>query len=331
MEIADYISQYQPLVYRTFSNALKGEKLSHAYLLLGEDGIPLKETALYLAKSILCDNPTPFADLACKTCHRIDNDEYPDFALVDGSEDTIKKEEVANIVSRFSKTALEKKGIMVYIIHEAENMTIEAINGLLKFLEEPSPNTYAILTTRNASKILPTIISRCESIRMLPVPKKKIIQEAISIGVNEDDAELLVRFYNDANLVQEQSETSDYQKAKKAFLSTLEAMQDGELQTRFAIEKDVIPAINSKKSAKMYLDLLSLAFQDIVAIQSGGKGSLPSFKKRFEALIGKIPNAQKALLDTMTLRGKIETNINLGLLFTHLTYELYKKGDTNGK
>ena len=61
MSIGGYIKNKQPLVYRTFSNALESGKLAHAYLLLGEAGTPLKEAAMYLAKSVLCDYPNPLA------------------------------------------------------------------------------------------------------------------------------------------------------------------------------------------------------------------------------------------------------------------------------
>jgi DNA polymerase III gamma/tau subunit len=62
MKFASYLETKQPLVWKTFSNAMLTHRLSHAYLLSGEAGAPLKETALFLAKSILCDHPSPLAD-----------------------------------------------------------------------------------------------------------------------------------------------------------------------------------------------------------------------------------------------------------------------------
>lgn len=70
---------------------------------------------------------------------------------------------------------------MIYIINLVENMNVQAINSLLKFLEEPPANTYAFLTTENETKVLPTILSRCEKLRMLLIPKDIIKNEAIKM------------------------------------------------------------------------------------------------------------------------------------------------------
>lgn len=153
MIFLEYLEEKQPLVWKTFSHALTTHRLAHAYLLSGEAGAPLKETALFLAKSILCDHPTPMADETCLTCTRIDHRTYSDFIFLDGEADSIKKDDVQEVLGDFSKTPLESKGIMVYIIHLVENMTVEAVNSLLKFLEEPSKNTYAILTTENEARL----------------------------------------------------------------------------------------------------------------------------------------------------------------------------------
>ena len=88
MSIGGYIKNKQPLVYRTFSNALESGKLAHAYLLLGEAGTPLKEAAMYLAKSVLCDYPNPLADEECIICRRIEMNDYPDFIFYDGEENS---------------------------------------------------------------------------------------------------------------------------------------------------------------------------------------------------------------------------------------------------
>jgi DNA polymerase-3 subunit delta' len=145
MDFGAYLEKKQPLVYRSFSHALASIIGSPTPILLsGEAGTPLKETALFLAKSILCDHPHPLADDTCRSCQRVDHGTYSDLLILDGEASSLKKEDVQEVVSDFTKTPLEEKGIMIYIIHLVENMTVEAVNSLLKFLEEPSQNTYAI-------------------------------------------------------------------------------------------------------------------------------------------------------------------------------------------
>jgi DNA polymerase-3 subunit delta' len=194
MQIEDYLNKHQKVVYKTFLNSLNKKSLSHAYLLVGNPGTPLFEVAHFLAKSLLCDDPSPFACNTCITCLRIDDNNYPDFLIFDGSKSTIVKDNIAQIESRFEKKAFESKGIRIYILHLVENMTDEAVNALLKFLEEPDENVFAFLTTNNESNVLPTIISRCQTLKLISVPRIQIIEDAIRLGVTLEDAEFLSFF-----------------------------------------------------------------------------------------------------------------------------------------
>ena len=117
MQIKEYLSKFQPIIYQTFVNELANEKLSHAYLISGNPGMPLKETALFLAKSVLCDSPNPLACDTCITCARIDEGNYPDVMIFDGEKSAIKKSDIERIITNFDKSALESKGIMIYILH----------------------------------------------------------------------------------------------------------------------------------------------------------------------------------------------------------------------
>ena len=329
MRMKGYVEKKQPILYRTFSGALEKDVVTHSYLLLGEAGIPLKEVALYLAKSLLCDHPHPLADEECIYCQRIENEEYPDLVVLDGSESTIKKEEVINLVNGFQKTPLEKKGIMIYIVNMVENMGVEAVNSLLKFLEEPTPNTYAILTSQNESKILPTIISRCQSIRLRLSPIFEVIQEAIELGVDPQDAEILANFYNDADLVKEQSQNSAYQGAKKSADAYLDALNQGFEYGRYIMEKAIAPVLGArevgKSSARFFFDILVLFFQDISRKRAGDEIKLSSYATMIADLAEKLPHPEQSLLTIMTARGDIERNVNMGLLLAHIANIITKE------
>lgn len=325
MGLANYLKNRQPLVTKSFSYGLTHDQLAHSYLLSGEAGTPLKETALFLAKSIICDHPNPLADEECVTCQRIDRDEYPDFVFLDGEEDSIKKEEIRDTVNLFQKTPLERKGVMIYVIHLVENMTVEAVNSLLKFLEEPSPWTYAILTTQNEDKVLPTIVSRCEKLRLVLTPRKEVYEEALSLGVSQQDAEILSSFYNDGSLLRDASEKEDYRKIKVATENAVGALGSSFNFARYIFEKEVAPLLTTKQSGRFFFDLLSLFFQDIVAYKAGNPITLTSYDKIIAAAAKKLPHVESSLLSIMTLRGEIELNIRIGLILAHLVNVLTKE------
>lgn len=326
MKFEDYLQTYQPLVYRTFKNAIESGKIAHAYLLSGEKGVPLLETATFLAKSLLCDHPNPLACNNCLSCKRIDHHTYTDFILLDGREGQIKKGDVQEIVGDFSKTPLEAKGIMIYIINLVENMNIQAINSLLKFLEEPPAKTYAILTTENETKVLPTILSRCEKLRMLLIPKDIVKKEAINNGVKEEDAELLVNFYNNADILKEKSVDEGYLILKDLWLKSLDAFTRDSSTAVFEFENSILPALNdAKKKATSsfvnmftYLDMLALAFKDALAKQEKQNIFLKSYDKQIASLANNLHHLGSSLTEILKIRSILNTNINSSLALMHL-------------
>lgn len=332
MSFGSYLERKQPVVYRIFANAIQSGRISHAYLLLGEAGTPLERTALYFAKSLVCRHPDPLADETCPNCLRLDKGEYQDFRFFDGSSGSIKKEEMQEVVGDFSQTPLEKNGRMVYVIHQIEAMTPEAANSLLKFLEEPSESAYAILTSQNEAKVLPTILSRCQILRLRLTPRRQVVDEALGRSIPLADAELLSYFDNDVALIEESRQSLEYQNAKEAFELLLSAMLENPSKARYVMEKDVTALLNSrtgtlngKVAARYFFDMLTLAFQDLVAYRQGNPIELTSYATIIAGLKDKIQDPEGALLAIMKTRGEIETNINLGLLCTHLIYLIDKE------
>lgn len=330
MQIGEYLKKYQPIIYQTFVNSLQGDTLSHAYLLSGQPGTPLFETAKYLAKSILCDDPAPLACEQCISCLRVEDGNYPDFVVYDGSTQTIKKKEVVSIETQFDKTAFENKGVMIYILHLVENMTPVAVNAILKFLEEPGNRVYAFLTTNNESAVLPTIISRCQVMRLKLVSRGSVIQDAINKGVTQDDAELLSYFYNDADLIisflGDESEESSYKNAKSGFTSLLEVLaKDKGDEAVYICETNILPQMKSKESTRIFLDILIQAFEDMISIKYGKEAVLKSYLSPLSYLAEKMQNSEELLQEILKCRNLINLNVNTSLLVDHLIFQIIKE------
>lgn len=325
MQINNYLKKYQPIACRVLENAIKSNKISHAYLLIGESGIPLKDIALFFAKSILCDNPNPLACENCITCRRIEKNEYSDVLLFDGKERTIKKEDIEQITSNFSRTALEEKGKTLYIINLVENMTNEAVNSLLKFLEEPGKDTYAFLTTENESKVLPTIISRAQGIRLKLINQGLIISEAIEIGVSNEDAELLSSFYNNAELIKEQYNDSFYQNIKKQIYEYITILDSNFYSSIEYCDENIIPIIKTKEQARIFFDILTVIFQDIENAKIGNTLILQSYDTIIRSLSKKLKHIDKSLLEIMNARTQLDLNLNIPLLINKTTTIIIKE------
>ena len=327
MQVAKYLENKQPIIYRTFVRSLQNKHLSHAYLISGNPGTPLLEVAKYLAKSILCDNPDPLACNNCITCLRIDDNNYPDFIVLDGSKNVIKKDEVGNVETQFEKTPFETKGIMIYIIHLVENMRVEAVNSILKFLEEPNSEIYAFLTTNNENSVLPTIISRCQHLRLKLVNRQEVINDAIDLNVPKEDAELLSYFYNDGELIydilQDEKENDNYVNAKEAFVEFLSTLtKDDKREAIYFSQKSIIPLIKSKESARFFLDILVEAFEDILNIQHDKSPILTSYATILQELANKLSNVSESLIEILKTRNTINLNVNTSLMMDHLVFKI---------
>ena len=147
---------------------VKENKVSHSYMFVGIDGIGKKIIAKQFAKKILCTNNIQEKCDECKSCIEFDSDNHPDFLYIEPDGNSIKIEQI-----RYLQKKIQEKPIIsnkkVYIINDANKMTIEAQNCLLKTLEEPPEYSTIILIGNNESAFLNTIKSRCMIITFRPI------------------------------------------------------------------------------------------------------------------------------------------------------------------
>lgn len=184
----------QKIASQFFCNARKHDHLPHAILLFGDKSAPVKEVASFLAKSLLCQNDLLACD-ECRGCHDYEEGKTADFYIIDGSSSIIKKEEINDLSNSFVLKSKDEKQAGLYLIYEIGNITGPAANALLKFLEEPPAGVHAILTTTIREKVLPTILSRVVSIRVLPVIQEyeeglldpKVLMVLASYNLTQDE------------------------------------------------------------------------------------------------------------------------------------------------
>ena len=326
MKYDEYLEKYQPFIYNTFINSLKFNKVSQAYLIKGSDGTPTLDIALFLAKTLICEEPSPLACSSCLNCIRFEEGNYADFMLIDGSKNTIKVGDIENLQKFLASSSLEKQGKKIYIINRLENANKEAVNALLKTLEEPTSSVYAFITTQNEAKLLPTIISRCQILSLLPINKSIVKQNAINEGVLLEDADILSYFYCDVEVIKQKSEEENYKEQKKLLYETLNALTISSEEAIYYAQTNLIKNIKTKEDARLYIDLLSIAFKDILHIQNNQPLVLEGAKEQIDTLSKKYKNISEIYLEIMLSRGQIEDNVNLSLLLQHIFIYIRKEG-----
>lgn len=182
----------QNVLYNLIKNAATNNSFSHAYLFEFNNEI-FFENIITFVKFILC----PKRDIDnfgnncenCNICRYIDLNSYDDLKIIDPVNGIIRKQQITFLQNDFSNKSLND-GYRVYIIRNCDKMNLSASNGILKFLEEPNDKIIAILTTNNVKKLLPTIVSRCQYIKINDYIKYKdnsIDNLKMLLSVNYDD------------------------------------------------------------------------------------------------------------------------------------------------
>ncbi|GAB6072323.1 DNA polymerase III subunit gamma/tau [Venenivibrio stagnispumantis] len=175
----------QDFVVKTLKNAIKLNRISHAYIFAGSRGIGKTTIARILTKVLNCKNPQDFEPCnECENCIQINKGAFPDLYEIDAASNR-GIDDIRNIKENINYAPV-KGNYKVYIIDEAHMLTREAFNALLKTLEEPPPRNIFILATTELHKIPETIKSRCQIFLFKPPTINQIKDYLRKILENEN-------------------------------------------------------------------------------------------------------------------------------------------------
>lgn len=167
-------------------NTIKRDRIPHAYLFHGIEGIGKRTTAKILAKALNCKEQNADSCEICNSCLKIEHGNHPDVIFIKPDGVFIKIAAIRNLQDQIKFRPFEGRK-RVFIIAEADRMNEPSANALLKTLEEPVPSNVFILTTSRVHRLPQTIISRCQKIRFNPVRPDVIISFLTDrLSMNQD-------------------------------------------------------------------------------------------------------------------------------------------------
>ncbi len=183
-------------VKQHFQKAIESHKISHAYILAGEAGMGRKSLAHAFALTLLCEKGGSQPCMECHACRQVLSGNHPDLIhVVHEKPATIGVDDIREQINDTIQIRPYSSYYKIYIVDEAEKMTVQAQNALLKTIEEPPSYAVIILLTTNPESFLPTILSRCVQLKLRPL-RDSVIQEYLMgvLKIPENDARLYAAF-----------------------------------------------------------------------------------------------------------------------------------------
>lgn len=263
------ITERQPFLTKHFAKLIRENKLVHAYLLSGAEGTGKIELAKWIAKGIFClnsQNGVPC--LKCSECNRIENNNHPDVVTIMPDGLSIKVEQIRYLKSEFNKSGVESDR-KVFIIQDAQKMSIGAANSLLKFLEEPSGNITAFLLTSEPQKLLPTIISRCQEVEMQQLTSGQLEQELISEGISEKNSHILANLAQSVVEAKKINDNENFDKILATVNNWYRKLLRKDLLSFVMIQSKIIGLIQNKEDQNLVLQVIILTVRDTVLERFG--------------------------------------------------------------
>ncbi|OEH91696.1 DNA polymerase III subunit delta' [Bacillus solimangrovi] len=317
---------FQPIVVQMLTNAIKKDRIAHAYLFEGGRGTGKKEMSLQLAKSLMCENCYDTEPCGtCRNCQRISSGNHPDVHVLTPEGQSLKKEQILFLQQEFSKTGVESNK-KIYILEHADRMTIQAANSLLKFLEEPSSDTTAILLTEQAHRMLDTILSRCQKLSFKPLPSELLIEKLVKQDVPLKLAKTVANITNNLTEALSLLENDWFAQARKLVIQLTEALNQRSEFTLIWIHNHWVKFFQDRVQLNLGLDLLLLWYKDLLYMQAGEEEKIVYIDQqemiKQEALRVSQQTVAQQLTAILMAKKRIHSNMNAQLLMEQLVLRL---------
>ena len=276
----------QQLPVQTLERSLAEGRLHHAYLFVGPAHLGKATLAVQLAQALNCDADTPPCG-ACPSCTRIAGGNHADVRFVSLGDNaaSIGIDAVRDVINSAHLRPYEGR-TRVFVVTEADLLTRDAANALLKVLEEPPDDVVLILVGHSADNLLPTVRSRCQTFYFRPLPVgevARILQE--ERGVGAEQADVLARLSRGCVgwAVAASEDDALYASVHQRIEQIVDAIEGG-LEERLAYAGELARRLDRDRSAgreELFLWLRWL--RDVMLVQQGHGGSIANLSWR-EAL-----------------------------------------------
>lgn len=313
-------------------NAIKANKVSHAYILNGEKGSGKKIIARVFAKALNCESGQQRPCGVCHSCRLAESGNHPDIIEVTHDKpnsigvDDIREQVVEDVSVRPYSSPYK-----VYIISDGERMTLQAQNALLKTIEEPPAYAVILILTSNSSALLPTILSRCVLLNTKPISDEQVHAYLMEhVHIPDYQADICVAFAQGNIGKALQLATSDkFNEIKAAAVHLLTHAREMDIADITASVKAVS---EFKVDIRDYLDILAVWYRDVLYFKATSDANGIIFKENLRAIKEQTRQCsyegiEKILEGISKAKMRLNANVNFELTMELLFLLIKENGE----
>ena len=313
----DIIGQEQ--IKEHLRNALATGKVSHAYIINGEKSSGKEFIAKVFAMALQCEQGQMDPCQECRSCKQALSGNHPDIIYVTHEKpNTISVDDIRRQVNGDVAIKPYSAPRKVYLIGEAEKMTVQAQNALLKTLEEPPEYAVIIFLTSNVNTLLPTIMSRCVMLHMKPVADE-LVKEYLcgQLQIPDYKAEVCAAFARgNIGRAKALASSEDFENVKSEALSLLKYIQDMELNEIIAAVKKIT---EYKLEINDYLDICAIWYRDALLFKATNDVNHLIFREEIQALRRTAQRSSYEGIESIikaldTAKKRLDANVNFELV-----------------
>lgn len=310
-------------------NHVSRGEVRHAYLFSGPPGLGRQTLALRLAQALNCEQPIAAGEPCrlCRNCKQIEAMTHPDLNVIQAENEggILKVDQVREVQRVLNLKPYQSKYRVALFLrfHEAND---NASNALLKTLEEAPAHAVLILTADNPEQLLPTVVSRCEILRLRPLPFETISADLTGRGVDEDQARLLAHISGGRpGYARRLSEDASLLEKREERLNDLQTLLPAPRVEKFSYAEKLA----KDKDAMRQTILVWLSYwRDVLLRAAGAETALVNIDRNMEIefLAGRldISVARRVAGGLESALEKMDRNVNSRLLMEVLLLDLPK-------
>ncbi len=265
-KFADIVGQEQ--IREHLQQAIRTGKVSHAYLFQGEQGAGKEFIAGIFAAALQCEVQGEEPCQECRSCKQAAGKNHPDIIWVSHEKPgTISVDDIRKQINSDMEIKPYYGPKKIYIVPEAQKMTVQAQNALLKTLEEPPAYAVILLLATNADALLPTILSRCVLLNLRPVRDSELEDYLMKdLRIPDYKARVCAAFARgNIGKAKALAENEDFENVKEEAISLLKYIRDMEIA-------EIVAAIRKINEYKLdinnYLDILYVWYRDVLLFKA---------------------------------------------------------------